>query len=280
MKNYQLGIYEKAMPDHLTIAEKLRLAKQSGFDYMEVSIDETQERLSRLKYTDDMLFEIQSAMHREAFYIRTMCLSGHRKYPLGSHNKEIRRRSLEIAYDAVDFASKLGIRLIQLAGYDVYYEPHDNETARYFMENLRKSVRYAAQKGVFLGFETMETPFMDTTEKAMGYVSAVNSPFLGIYPDIGNLQNAAAAYNSDVFADLKKGTGHIFAAHLKETKPGVYRNMRFGTGHTEYVRSIAELMRAGVGMFTAEFWYLGEQNMRYIEDASVFLREKLDLVGS
>ena len=51
-----------------------------------------------------------------------MCLSGHRKYPLGSHDKEIQKKSLEIMKKAIDFAADLGIRIIQLAGYDVYYE--------------------------------------------------------------------------------------------------------------------------------------------------------------
>ena len=47
----------------------------------------------------------------------------------------------------------------------------------------------AAEKGIVLGFETMETPFMDTVEKAMRYVNLVSSPYLGVYPDIGNLKN-------------------------------------------------------------------------------------------
>lgn len=46
----------------------------------------------------------------------------------------------------------------------------------------------AAEKGIVLGFETMETPFMDTVEKAMRYVNLVSSPYLGVYPDIGNLK--------------------------------------------------------------------------------------------
>ena len=39
-----------------------------------------------------------------------------------------------------------------------------------------------------LGFETMETPFMDTVEKAMAYVKDVDQAYLGVYPDIGNLK--------------------------------------------------------------------------------------------
>ena len=67
---------------------------------------------------------------------------------------------------AIDLASDLGIRLIQLAGYDVYYEEGSDQTRREFIRNLRTAVGMAAKKGVILGFETMETQFMDTVEKA------------------------------------------------------------------------------------------------------------------
>ena len=46
MKKYQLGLYEKSMPANLTLHEKLVETKQAGFDYMELSIDETEEKLS------------------------------------------------------------------------------------------------------------------------------------------------------------------------------------------------------------------------------------------
>ena len=87
----------------------------------------------------------------------------------------------------------------------------------------------AAKQGVLLGFETMETPFMDTVEKAMAYVKDVDQAYLGVYPDIGNLKNASLLYNVDVNEDIMTGKGHIFATHLKETVPGKYREIPFGT---------------------------------------------------
>mgnify|MGYP000220064753 CR=1 FL=1 len=101
----------------------------------------------------------------------------------------------------------------------------------------------AARKGVVLGFETMETPFMDTVEKAMEYVKKIDNAYLGIYPDIGNLKNASLLYGTSVNDDLKKGKGHLFAAHLKETVPGKYREIPFGTGHTEFKENIRCCMR-------------------------------------
>ena len=66
---------------------------------------------------------------------------------------------------AICLAARLGVRVIQLAGYDVYYEEGDFQTRDYFKMNLKEAAIMAAKQGVLLGFETMETPFMDTVEK-------------------------------------------------------------------------------------------------------------------
>ncbi len=275
---YRLGLYEKALPDIGDWAAKLTLTAQSGFDWLELSIDESDQRLARLDLPAKKRREIVSAIHTTGVPISTMCLSGHRKYPLGSHHKKTREKGLCIMRKALELSQELGIRLIQLAGYDVYYEPPDGDTAHYFGESLVQAVEMAATYGVTLGFETMETDFLNTTRKGMRHVSALRSPYLGMYPDIGNLKNASVLYGTDVVADLREGAGHIFAAHLKETRPGIYRDMLFGTeGHTEYVRCIRELWGQGVRMFTGEFWHHGEENYReLLKNAASFLRGKIE----
>jgi len=48
MRKHPLGIYEKALPPNLTWAQRLAMAKVCGFDFVEVSIDESDVRLKRL----------------------------------------------------------------------------------------------------------------------------------------------------------------------------------------------------------------------------------------
>lgn len=277
---YTLGLYEKAMPNTLDFSEKLELTARCGFDRLEISVDETDEKLARLDYSDRQMEAIALASRAAGVPISTMCLSGHRKYPFGSHDPATAQRSMEIMKKALNLSAALGVQIIQLAGYDVYYEAHDDGTHRRFCENLAKAAEMAAAYGIILGFETMETPFMDTTKKAMEYVKLVNSPYLGVYPDIGNLKNAAVLYGTDVVEDLKTGRGHIFAVHLKETNPGIYRDMTFGSGgHTEYERCIHELWCQGVRMYTGEFWYKGSETYEAdICAAAKFLRAKIDSV--
>ncbi|MBR2527383.1 MAG: L-ribulose-5-phosphate 3-epimerase [Blautia sp.] len=262
MKPYAIGLYEKAMPSSLTWEEKMLCAKECGYDFIEISIDEKDEKLARLDWTAEERFEMLSLMKKTGMPIRSMCLSGHRKYPLGSMDPEIRRRSLEIMEKAVILADDLGIRIIQLAGYDVYYEEGTEQTRQYFIENLKKATEMAAVRGIVLGFETMETEFMNTTRKAMTYVDLVKSPWLGVYPDSGNLTNAALTYKNSVLDDLETGRGHNFALHLKETVPGKFREIPFLTGHVDFEAVIKKAWGMGIRRYVTEMWDVGKDSWK------------------
>ena len=273
---YLLGVYEKSMPNHFSLSEKLVTARDAGFDYLELSIDETDEKLARLSMNRSQRRELIEQMSDTMMPIRTLCLSGHRRFPLGDPDAKTRETGLEIMSRAIDLAASLGVRIIQLAGYDVYYKESDESTRALFHQNLHKSVEMAARSGVVLAFETMETPFMDTVAKALSWVRALNSPYLQIYPDVGNLTNAALLYGHDVVEDIRSGSGNMVALHLKETAPGVYREMDYGTGHVDFVSCIRAGWESGVRMFTGEFWYREGSDARCVlQNSRLFLREMI-----
>jgi predicted hexulose-6-phosphate isomerase len=275
--SYQLGLYEKALPGKLLFAEKLAETKAAGFDYMEISIDETDEKLARLAWSGAEINALRRAIEESGVPILSMCLSGHRRFPFGDPESAVRQQSLKIMEDAITLSSRLGIRIIQLAGYDVYYKSGDETTRAFFAENLHKAVLMAARAGVILAFETMETPFLDTVAKGMQWVTKENSPYLQIYPDIGNLTNAAKVYAHNVLDDLESGRGHIAAMHLKETVPGVYREVPYGTGHVDFVPACKKAWDLGIRMFVGEFWHTGESNWRDIaRENNAFLRSKIE----
>lgn len=277
MKDYILGLYEKSMPNTFTLEQKLIYGKAAGFDFMEISIDETDEKLARLDWSKDQRKNLVDTMYRIDMPIKTMCLSGHRRYPFGTLQIEGQKRSLEILMKAVDFACDTGIRIIQIAGYDEYYNESNKFTKEQFYITLKNCVNYAAQKGVVLAFETMETDFMNTVTKAMEVVNKINSPYLQVYPDIGNITNAAYLYNSGVYEDILSGSGHIAAAHLKETISGKYREIPFGTGHVDFEGCIRLLRSMGVHIFMAEFWYDPAFTVeQYLKSAYDFITSKIE----
>ena len=77
----QIGIYEKALPKDISWKERFLLAKELGFSFIEMSIDETDERLARLNWSDEMINQIRKDMKETGIRINSICLSGHRRFP-------------------------------------------------------------------------------------------------------------------------------------------------------------------------------------------------------
>lgn len=279
-KEYYLGMYEKAVPKDLSWKEKLEACKKAGFDWLEISIDESDERISRLYWDETKKKELLDLTKEVGLPIWTMCFSCQRKYSLGSIDSEREKKALELMELAIYFASYMGIRIIQLAGYDTYYEESNALSKVKFIKNLKRACELASKKGVILAFETMmDREFISTVSKAMEYVNICNSPYLNVYPDIGNLEAARIdfGYQDSVVEDIYKGKGHIVATHLKETAPKRDRNVKWGEGITNYIEDIKALKECGVSMFNGEFWCNDENN--YLNDcieANQFLRNKLN----
>ncbi len=274
IKSFTLGLYEKSMPDTLTLQDKLLKAKGVGYDFLELSIDETDYRLKRLTYSSKQIREMRNEVQEIGFPLGSICLSAHRKYPLGSTDGATRTRSLDIMKRAISFASYMGIPIIQLAGYDVYYETSTEKTQALFTENLAIATTLAAQQGILLGFETMETPFMNSVAKALKYVSLINSPYLQIYPDLGNVVNAADSSNQQAKQDLLLGKGHLIAAHIKESLPGKFREIPYGTGHVDFPLLLQACWDVGVRRFVTEFWHTGSEDWeKQLKDSFAYVNE-------
>lgn len=262
MKSYELGLYEKAMPSALTWREKLEAAKEAGYDYVEMSIDASEDKIQRIYLSREERLGLIQDMYHAGIPIRTMCVSALTKYSLGNPDKMLRERGMEIAAGSIGLAADLGVRVVMIPGYDVYYEPSDEDTKKMYLENLKKVTEIAEKTGVILGLETMENEFMNTVEKAMKYVVLCGSNYLKIYPDIGNLTNAAKLYKMDVLEDLQLGKGNITSMHLKETLPGKYREVPYGAGHVDFEAAIKKAWEMGIRRYVTEFWYLGEENWK------------------
>lgn len=253
-----LGIYEKALPKGLSWEEKLTLVKELGFNFLEMSIDESDEKLGRLSWDSSQRAEVKKAIAKTGVRIQNLMLSGHRRYPLGSSDSGTRRQALLMMKQAIELAYDLGIRNIQLAGYDVFYEKRTSLTREYFIENLQVSVEMASLKGVMLSIETMDDPFINSVSKVLEYKELIKSPWLQAYPDLGNL---SAWPEVNVSRELETGIGNIAAIHLKDTYPvtvdfkGQFKNVPFGEGCVDFPGHLKALKRLNYsGSYTIEMW--------------------------
>lgn len=279
-----LGIYEKALPKGISWKERLTLAKTLGFDFVEMSIDETDERLARLDWTSTERANVVQAIQETETKILSICLSGHRRFPFGSEDEKKREQALLIMQKAIDLASDLGVRTIQLAGYDVYYEKKTPSSREYFIENLKKAVQMTAQKEVVLAIEIMDDPFMNSISKFLKIKAQIPSPYLQVYPDLGNL---SAWPQNDVGYELEQGISAISAIHLKDTLavtddfPGKFKEVPFGTGCVDFEGTLKTLGRLDyAGPFLIEMWSETSENPEIeIKQAKDFLLPYLKEAG-
>jgi hexulose-6-phosphate isomerase len=257
MRKHPLGIYEKALPPHLDWGERLALAKACGFDFVEISVDETPARLARLDWSTEARKKLVNATIDSGIRIPSMCLSGHRKFPFGSRDAATREAARDIMLKAIRLAQDVGIRNIQLAGYDVYYEPHDAGTEARFREGLHWAVGQAAQAQVMLSVEIMDTAFLNSIRKWRNWAAEIRSPWFSVYPDVGNL----SAWGNNVPNELMLGFDRITAIHLKdtypvtETSPGQFRDVPFGQGCVDFAHVFRTLGTLNYqGAFLIEMW--------------------------
>lgn len=251
MLKMPVGLYEKALPPELSWEERLAAAGQAGYDYVEISIDESDERLGRLDWTTVERAALRRAIANTGVGITTMCLSGHRKYPLGSHDPEVRRQGQEILYKAIEFGVDIGLRVVQVMAYDVFYETSDDETRTNFMEGLELGTRMAGQAGMMLGLENLDTPFVENASQGLAIIDEINSPWLKLYLDMGNL--AAAGYFPP--DELRLTKDKLLGIHVKDAAPKVIRGIPFGEGIVPFRETFRALADINFwGMLGVEMW--------------------------
>ena len=192
-----VGLYEKGLPAPWSWDRRLAAAAEAGYDFVEISIDESDERLGRLVWPAAAKADLRRSIAATGVPILSMCLSGHRKYPLGSASPQVRARADELMRQAIDFSAEVGVRIVQVAGYDVFYEESHADSAARFVDGLCRAAELASQAGVMLALENVDVPLSESLARCMAIVRQVDCLWFQLYPDMANV--AAAGYVFDFF---------------------------------------------------------------------------------
>ena len=257
-----LGIYEKALRSGpLAVsgsrvdAEAWRVfldqVPRAGFSFLDLSIDESPEREARLDWDAGQCRTVRRAAEAAGTFIGGICLSLHRRIGPGSADPDVRRRAREVMARGLQVCHDLGVPVIQLAGYYCYYEDPNPDAERWYAQLLADAVPTAARLGVVMGIENVDGDDVTSLTKAMEFVDAVDSPYLQLYPDLGNI----AEQGLDPGVELAAGEGHMVAMHAKDVRPGEPRRVEMGTGVVDWDRSFALLAAQGwSGRLMIEMW--------------------------
>ncbi len=272
LRDLPFGLYEKSICTHWSWEDKFALTKDAGYDYLEIAIDATPQKLARLTDKQEML-KIRRACEKADMNLYTFAFTANRFFPLGSEDREVRQKGISLLKSAMDFGVQVGARIIQFASYDEYEKPRNAITEHNFMASLEECVNYAAIKGVILALETMDSDFMDTAKKAMKYVRALDTCYLALDFDPGNI----TGMGNNPITDLAFGAGHIAEVEFKDVVLGDVRNTFFGEGIVDFDGFFKALHAIGYqGILAAEMWAEDkEENHHKIFKAHDFLKAKM-----
>ena len=92
---------------------------------------------------------------------------------------------------------------------------------------------------------------MENLSKALAITRKIDSPWLQLYPDIGNLA-AAGCYPPDEIALAKR---QILGIHVKDALPRIIRGVPFGEGIVPFQETFQALAQTGFwGILGVEIW--------------------------
>jgi len=267
------GIYEKALPKRSNWDQKTKSAKAAGFDFVELCIDESEERIDRVNLPTSKARELAAIARDNGLSMHSVCLSAHRKFPLGSKDDNLVAYSIELTKKALDFANNIGLKVLQIAGYDVFYEPSSEETHSRFVLNLGRITSLAEEHDVMLGLENVDAEMSKTIEQCMDIINSIDSPNLEMYPDFGNL----SAQDVDYLTEIPKAQGHIIGLHIKDTKPDILRNVKMGAGTVDFDRMFSVLREMNCSApCVIEMWNEDRQDSTdIIRSALQFIKDKI-----
>jgi L-ribulose-5-phosphate 3-epimerase len=240
LESIPLGLYEKALPKDLSWEERLTLARQTGFDFLELSIDDTDQRIARLDWSPRERRFLREIVEKTGLRIQSLSLSAHRRFPLGSKSSETGRKALDVFKKSIDLAVEIGARTLLVGGAEDYYREVDQGSRARFLENLGQGFKWASGSGVMLALENWDIQ-INTLPRVMEYVNHFNSPWFQTYTDLGNLVYAGV----DVVSQLSHVEGHIAALHVKDTLPGQLRYITPGEGAVPFVEAFEKLASMG-----------------------------------
>jgi L-ribulose-5-phosphate 3-epimerase len=154
-------------------------------------------------------------------------------------------------YRSIELAADLGVKVIQVMGYDAFYEPSTESTQACYLEGLREGIHWASTAGIMLGLENGDHELVDSVEKTMRFVKILNSPWFQAYPDIGNM--TAAGYSP--LEQLPLAAGHLLGLHVKDTRPGELRGVPLEHGIVPFMETFRLLARMSfTGPLVIEMW--------------------------
>ncbi|MFS8542031.1 MAG: sugar phosphate isomerase/epimerase, partial [Tissierellales bacterium] len=175
----------------MTIAECMAMAKDAGFDGIELSLDEEGE-LS-LNSTEKDVLRIKEMAENEGIEIASLASGLYWSYPVTSSDPAIRQKSKDIVRKQLEIAALLGTDGILVVPGVVAGLSPDSEVVQYdvayerALEAFTELKEDAEAHKVSICLENVWNKFLLSPLEMRDFIDKINSPYVGVYLDVGNI---------------------------------------------------------------------------------------------
>lgn len=187
------GINIWSFKNGMAVAECIAMAKDAGFDGIELSLNEKGE--VSLESTEKDILGIKRIADDVGIEISSLASGLYWSYPATSSDPKIRQKSKDIVKKQIDTAALLGADgILVVPGAVAGFAP-DGEVVQYdvaydrALEAFTELKNDAESKKVNIGLENVWNKFLLSPIEMRDFIDKIDSSYVGAYLDVGNVIN-------------------------------------------------------------------------------------------
>lgn len=194
------GISYYMIDEDLSILDKFKLAKDLGFDGMEINSPLDKPIKDFLLARDKTGIEIPSTVNKD-----------HWSKPLSDPDPEVRNYCIESVAKSLEITKELGGSSVLIVPGVVNDKVSYQTAYNNALDSIRKLIPYAEKYKVQLAVENVWNNFLLSPIEAKDFLDKINHPLVGWYFDLGNiLRYGWPEHWLEVLSDK------VFKLHVKE----------------------------------------------------------------
>lgn len=194
------GVNSWCLPTDLTLEETFQLAKNAGFETIELNMAENLQtkaitddlgladnHLLTLDATVEQLAAIKKMSVQYDLPISSISTALHWSYPLNHANEEIREKGKQIIRKMIDACAYFGGNTVLIVP-GLVTKDHDYETCYELSKQAFIEVAdYAQEKEIVIGVENVWNKFLLSPLEMKHFIDEINHPYVKVYFDAGNV---------------------------------------------------------------------------------------------
>jgi L-ribulose-5-phosphate 3-epimerase len=215
------GLVMSMLPDTLSIADRCKLARDAGFEVVQVPTTADESQAS----------EIKKAAESSGLRIDSVMNMDHWKYPLSSSDPAVVERSMAGMRTSLRNAKLWGCDAVLLVPAVVNPETSYRDAWTRSQRQIRRLLPLAEELKVVIAIEEVWNKFLLSPLEMNTYIGEFKSPLIRAWFDVGNV--VLYGYPQDWIRTLGKSIAKV---HLKDFKrqDGGYAWVNLGDGDVDW----------------------------------------------